>query len=717
MTLAQYPGHLIAFATVAAVTAILVLAYRAPQWRRLGRLKWVLPVLQCVPIAMVVILLWDPARTLTDGHDVANTVLVLFDTSESMSLTDTGGPSRLDDAIAGFERAFQPANEGMPRYVYFGFDGSLHEVSSLDSLPRWGSRTSIMPALDLLRSQSARPAVSGGGRVAGAVVFTDGNAVEQNVKAIPGLDTSELPVLLVGTGADETHGDLAVTALDLAPRVRLDSGAPLRVALEGNLPADAPVTVNVTRDDTPIATRDVTGADIAKGATIDFVMPADTLGVHSVSVRATTTAPEATLANNTRQTTVEVVEEPRLRVLFYTQWANFDIGKLRQVLEREKKVALEFQQDALLTKEDTSRRGPYLIPQADVQFPSNAEALNAFDVVILGPCNPASFATEQVAALYDFVVERGGGFLLIPGQEDFDLSRSREPKLRALLPGELTPASAAQSATLQPTYEGGGLGLSALEKDKSLNDLSPYYAVIKKPAATAGALIGEAPAVLVQRAGRGHVALLNLRHLYRLYREDQEGGALRTLVAGLVTHLGAAAGDASRVQLLAERAGNDSRVVRFTVLVRDEAYQPASGATVLVSAGEAVARMDEAKPGEYRGEILTDGRDTLVARAEAASGGLFLGETTIAIRLPVPPGEMDHVARNRSYLEALAERIHAEYVDLEKLTPEHARAFPAVSTVAEVRDVNSAWRTWTCLIALCAMLTAGWFARRMMGLV
>ena len=411
------------------------------------------------------------------------------------------------------------------------------------------------------------------------------------------------------------------------------------------------------------------------------------------------------------------MEEPRLRVLFYTQWANFDIGKLRQVLEREKKVALEFQQDALLSKEDSTRRGPYLIPQAEVKFPSTAEALNAFDVIILGPCDPASFAAEQVAALYDFVVERGGGLLLIPGQDDFDLARSREPKLRALLPGELTPSTVAQSATLQPTYEGGGLGLSALENDKSLDDLSPYYAVIKKPAATAGALIGESPAVLVQRAGRGHVALLNLRHLYRLYREDQEGGALRTLVAGLVTHLGAAAGDASRVQVLAERAENDSRVVRFTVLVRDEAYQPASGATVLVSAGDAVARMDEAKPGEYHGEILTDGRDTLVARAEAASGGQFLGETTIAVRLPIPQGEMDHVARNRPYLEALADRISAEYVDLEKLSADHARAFPAVSTVAEVRDVDSAWRNWACLLVLCATLTAGWFARRMMGLV
>lgn len=720
MTLLHYPGHLAAIALLLAAIGFFAVAFRTAQWRQLRLAKWVLPVLQFLPVLLLIVLLWDPARALTRAEEKPNTVLVAFDTSESMSVAGNGGANRLDEAIQAFETAFQPGAENRPQYTYYGFDGTLHEAASPRALPRWGLRTSLAPVLDLL-GRSAPPAGSVTGDVVGAVIFTDGQTLEKNAAAVPKGRPDGFQVLVVGVGSDERQADLSVDGLDTPPRVRLDAAAEVTVTVSGSPPADAAIRVEITKDGLPFATRELSGASVASGATLDFRVPADTLGQHTLEARISADLPEITLANNARQSTYDVVEEPKLEVLFYSQWASFDIGKMRQVLDGEKKVHLDFVLDAVLDGPDIGRRGPRRAEAPRQRFPAEAEALYAYDVIVLGPCDPRSFSAAQLENLYGFVAERGGGLLLIPGEDDCDWALSRDPKIKSLLPGACTPGAGVDAqpfSAMAITPEGSALGLSSPGGSAGDDiELSTYYAVAKKPAATAAATIGSEPAIVSQRVGRGNVALLNLRHLYRLYREDQDGGTLRELTSGLVTHLGAAVHEESRIQILAERSTGDPRLVEFTAVVRDALYKPASGATVLLTAAGQVARMDEGRTGEYRAAIHTDGQETLIARAEAARDGIFLGETTIAARLPLPEGEMAHLERNRPFLESVVERLGASYVDLERLGPAEAERFPAVTAVERVRDIQSAWRNWWWLGSLCGLVTAGWFARRMAGLV
>ncbi|MCL4692428.1 MAG: hypothetical protein KJ060_07950 [Candidatus Hydrogenedentes bacterium] len=720
MTLLQYPGHALATLTLIAVIGLFVLAFRTDHWRQLKLVKWVIPALQLIPVVLLVVLLWDPARAIIRSVEQPNTVLVAFDTSESMSVEDMDGFNRLDAAIAAFETTFAPGAEDRPRYLYYGFDGTLHEVASAQSLPRWGYQTSIKPVAELLGRYAPAEDADKQTEAVGAIVFTDGQALEKNVSAIAATDHEGFQILIVGMGSDASHADIVVEGLDAPPRLRLDATGSVAVRVAGTPPDDSVVHLELRIDDLPLATRDLSGAEVAQGATVDFPVPADTLGVHTLEARATSEVIEITKANNARQATFEVVDEPRLRVLFYSQWASFDIGKLRQVLESEKKVSLNFVMDALLDGPDRGR-GPYRIPQPEQSFPADAETLFEYDVVVLGPCNPRDFTSAQLENLYNFVAERGGGLLLIPGQDEFDLAQSREPMLKALMPGTLSPEqgrSAGPAQSMEVTPEGAALGLTTAgaNADDPV-ELQAYYAVTKKPAATTAATLSGMPAIVSHRVGRGNVALLNLRHLYRLYREDEEGGALRSLASGLVTHLGAAVHEESRVQLLAQRASDDPRVVRFTAIVRDALYKPESGATVLLHVNDNVTRMDPANDGEYQASVQTAGEETLVARAEAAEGGVFIGETTVAARLPMPRGEMDRVQRNREFMEAMADQLNADYVDVEKLSPADAERFPAISRVDRVSEIRSAWRNWVWLGALCALLTLGWFVRRLAGMV
>src|SRR5690606_4713712 len=84
-------------------------------------------------------------------------------------------------------------------------------------------------------------------------------------------------------------------------------------------------------------------------------------------------------------------------------------------------------------------------------------------------------------------------------------------------------------------------------------DLQPAYLALTKPAATTIAAMNQEPILCLQRVGRGYTALLNLKGIFRLYRENENGGPLKAMLSGLVTYLGLAPQAESRLELYAER--------------------------------------------------------------------------------------------------------------------------------------------------------------------
>jgi len=106
MIFADYPGHLIAAALFAAAGILLFLAYRTEIVRKAGAWRWALTVLQYLCVAIILLIIWDPSVPTEAESRSRNTVLAIFDTSESMSSTDQEASSRLDKALEIFEKSF-----------------------------------------------------------------------------------------------------------------------------------------------------------------------------------------------------------------------------------------------------------------------------------------------------------------------------------------------------------------------------------------------------------------------------------------------------------------------------------------------------------------------------------------------------------------------------------------------------------------------------------
>ncbi|MEN6334645.1 MAG: vWA domain-containing protein [Phycisphaerales bacterium] len=737
MIFADYPGHLVALGLVLAAAAVVLVAFRAGplQTPQRGRYRWLLMVLHYAAILLVLVILWNPSAWRKKETFGRNTVLAVFDTSESMSTADDGRESRLDKSLARFGECLdRPDGEG-PQYRVYGFDERAYHCGSADLLRRWGARSNLHEAVSLIAECStsdSRGTMQD--EPTGVVVFTDGRADDRDPRRYLPASREDLPVLVVGVGARTSRPDLAVETIASPAAAWVDAAYNMGVIVSAASAPSTPATLELLCDDQIVQTRQIKREEFhsrdsgAAQATAEFTIPAQQLGVHVLTARVKAGQGEINLANNSRSASVEVMQDRPLRVLLYTQWANFDIGKIRQALARDKHIRLDLGFDVIKNKPlaDRASHATGYVTLADLRT-----GLDEYDVIISGSSH-IGFERDDLS---DFFAKRGGGLIVLPGETVRTLVSDSQgrglPTLPVLFSQQdqivsSTTATAGPARVWPPQSDAIKLSFEAevahLFDPTVLADpqwrVSAYYRVAAtKPAATTLATAGDTPIVSVHRVGRGRVCLLNVSKLFTLYREDRQGGALSELMCGLVAYLGRTPSQGASVELFAERTAEDPRRVEFNAYVMDKSFQPAPGANVLLTAGEQTVSMEPTGRGYYRATLDWGPTQSVVATAQAELNGSFLGERILATNLPPVRDEMSCVDLDEPFLRTLAERIHARYVHIDNLKKDAADLFVVRRQVGTTETVSSVWPRWPLLIILCVLLSAGWFIRRAIGLV
>jgi len=682
-------------------------------------------------------------------------VLALFDTSESMSVVEDGRTTRLDKALDIFEEKFHPLDQDGPDYKIFGFDRGAYHSGSSDFLRRWGSQTNMHSILEMMRkydiadeAHSTENAQTDNlqtpdnidenqtvkkSKVTGAVIFTDGQADDKNIHTYLPLRSEDFQLLLIGIGSRAPQSDIAIKSISTPSRIAIDTACKVQVVVTAKNLQNQPVIIELLKDDYVIDSKQLPTDTFVqkrrrssssfldtKDVTIDFAVGAERLGSYTLSARAKAIEQEVNLANNIRSTMVEVVEETRLKVLFYSQQANFNIGKIRQALARDNKIQLDLALDVVRApalSEEAHKRSAY------VKLPDDRDGFNKYDIIILGSCNLDSLTGTQLDSLYSFVVDRGGGLILLPGKDESGPAAWMNRKAKALVPVILDADEATMkqysSGKIELTLEGIDSKIISPEVLKEYDEpTSAYYQIVNtKPAATTLALVEDTPIISVHRVGRGRVCLLNASKLFLWYREDLQGGLLYKLMAGLTAYVGRITNLEAGVRLFAERPTDQTNKVKFNAYVCDKSFVPVTGANVLLSIAEEVSSMNELGGGYYVTEIEDTKDRTIVATAQAEINGIFLGEKTIAVNLPPVQTEMANVELDEKFLRTLAERLNAEYLYADDIDENVTQTFEAQTRTYSSRRMTSIWPNWLLLLVLCTLLSVNWFLRRAIGLV
>ncbi|MCF7972732.1 MAG: hypothetical protein K9N55_02840 [Phycisphaerae bacterium] len=702
------------------MTILWVWSFRSKALDSLPVFRWVLGVLNLASILALIVLAWNPSRVHLTEYKAQNTLLVCFDTSESMSVADPL-QTRLDHALTVFDQHFVNTPSDRPRCRWASFDSRFRTLARGDLGQQWGSRSDLEVALARLSDRVQADREGDQGRepsLSGVVIFTDGQVDNKQVTSYAKLPSQDCPVMIVACGHDTPLKDVCVRSVTAPIAVRADQRydivAQVTAQQLDRQPIEVELWINEVLTDrtTLVALQDNEPQDVS------FSAYALTPGIDEVTVRAAAVYGESNVSNNVRTRLVDIQADTGLRVLLYTQVASFDIGRIRQCLSRDLRVQLEFAFDAImdpnLLKEQTD--------QADQprHFPDTAVELNQYDLIVLGPCRFDQFSAKQIAELYDFVTKRGGSVVFLPGREPFALDQCDIEKIRTLIPVTFDETAAPKSTRgLRLTPEGRDQQYSESvcdDKPRGQDIDAAYGSAKKKPAAFTALTCGENPLVCTQRLGRGKTAIINSRNLYQLYREDQTDGPLFNLLRDIVTDVGEQPSRQSHIEVFVRR-GSDKTDLIFEASVTDQDFAAAHEATVLLEFNDRITRMTEAWPGTYMVTIPEFQGTSVFARVRVEHRDVYLGEKMIAAELDAVRHEMDDTRCDKAFLRTLCEYVGARYMDANQIEAHSFDQFEPYHMAHQAPELQSIWPRWGVFVFLCMMLFLQWFLRRAKGLV
>lgn len=722
MSFVNFPGYIQALVLVTVSLALLRMAFarvRLPQRRHR---RW-LPLaagFHGLGTLLVLVILWNPSCRKMDESIIRNQVLAVFDTSQSMSVADRGQATRLDRALQVFAETCDP--ETGPLYQVLGFDEITYRCASPAQLERWGTDTQAQPVYKLLK-QHLKPEGADDATdhpVVGVILFTDGQWQGKSLPQTPITVPEELEFLCIGVGTQAPLADVGIDSLQVPAAVPVNTLYQAQVVVS-TCAWGTPVTVELLQDNEIVGTQSLPAMDPSVSRmshTLSFTLPAHIPGQGSLLARIRPADHELNQANNQYAAVVDVVgQEQRYSVLYYAQGAGFSLGKIRQALARDKKVELDVRFDFVTQPRPGQTAGP-----GGASFPLQRQQFFAYDLILLGPCDFDGFAPEQQQALYDFVALRGGGLIILTESGPLAFDTWANPQARVLLPvtdmavvddaygftrGLLEPDPGAVEAQIFQTGD-----FAAQDLPLSLT----RHALRVKPGATVLARIGQSPALVCQRVGRGRVCLLNMTQLHRLWQADKEDNALGKLLSAVTAHAGRHAAGQAQLELYAQRT-DDGRALVFNARVTDEQFRPLGQANVLLTLGKRTVALHPIGEGVYSGQMPDMKQDSLLATLQAESQGRFLGERRVAVNLAPVPTEMTNVQLDEVFLRQLARKYEGQYLHVDKVPSDLGRRFSREQRSRETLAVIAWWPSWFLFILLCLLLSTSWFIRRSAGLL
>jgi hypothetical protein len=722
MIFADYPGHPIAVVLLGLWVLLMLLAYRGVKGQNIKTWRWILGSLQYLSIVILFVILWNPSRIEKEQATVRNTVLVFFDTSKSMSVADCDRKTRLEKAVDIFKNNFTTNAPDLPEYRIYGFDTNVYYCGSPDSLHRWGNETKLHKVLNCVNQfdkSFAPDEFKDRGRIAGAIILTDGQAEEKEMGSYTGIISPEMKTLWIGLGTPELRSDIAVTKISAPVKAPIQTSYSVRIYLSGKRLGEQPVKLELYQDDSLVGVKELSCSSISQDTPVDFLVGADTLGSHCLTAKVNGLENESNSGNNMQHALIDVVEPDKLKVLLYSQVANFDIGKVRQALERDEKVQLSFGLDALVATTDSRVSKDFA---GQIHLPKTRDQFFAYDVIILGPCVWDQLEPAQIEGLYSFVVDRGGGLILLPGRDIYNLASIQNEKIKTLLPIEFGPGSSPSNISENPIQ----LTTQGIESNiLTIDDLQKYpmqasvfyTQTIAKPAAGTLLTCGTDPLVCTHRVGQGFVVFINSYGLFEWYRADIQGGLLQRLMSGLTSYTGRVNRLDAGIKLFAKRASENPTKIIFEALVYDRQFLPVNGATVLLTLDNRKICMTPTDKNRYRAELENLSKQNFLVHAESQLNNNFLGEKKQVFNLPPCRSEMDQVELDITFLTSLAEKTTGKYLDADRVDQNTSKEFQATSRVGKFSRMISVWPRWPLFLTLCLLLSVNWFIKRRLGLI
>ncbi|MYE12691.1 MAG: hypothetical protein F4X99_13770 [Gammaproteobacteria bacterium] len=534
---------------------------------------------QAATLGVILALLAEPTLVVRQLKSGANTVAVLIDDSESMSLDAGGGKSRLALARRLAAGDIVPGVGERSSVALFRFAEGARRIESLDALSADGNRTRLVTSLtEAVTTFNAEA-------LAAVIVLTDGAANADAGDDLGALLAAGVPVHTVGIGPEANTGDVELSAVELPRTVPPGSEVTARLTLRHATAGD--VRVRVRDGEAVLAARTVALRADGAVTSVDIAIPSGRPGLRELSFEIEPPPGDPLSRNDVRRRLLDVAER-RHRVLHLEGEPRWEYKFLRRAVAEDD--VMDIVSWLRTTPRKTYRQGVAGAEELAEGFPDELSKLYAYDVVVLGSLPAAALDDAQHAWLESFVGKRGGGLLALAGRDALADGGWDVAPLAKALPVTLKrgekPTYRFVEGTAHPAVEGHASPVAALGAGESdgwagLPRLADYQALgPPKPGATVLLeWVGEdtvAPLLIEQPYGFGRTAVLasatTWRWRMRTPPDDPRHGLFWRQ---LLRHLAQAAQQRDRVTV---EGGPDALAVRLAL--RDQRYEPVAEADV-----------------------------------------------------------------------------------------------------------------------------------------
>ena len=690
----------------------------------------VLWLLQSATVAVLLLLLWEPAISITALRPQQNIVAVIVDDSKSMSIRDSGG-SREQSAVELLNTKLLPELRKQYQVRLYRLDSSLKRLPDLQQVRANGTATQIGAGLRELADEA-------GTLPLGAVILLSDGA--DNTGGIGGDTMAELrrrrlPVNTIGFGRETLSHDVEIDALELPNSALVNSRLRATVRIRQNGFSGKRATIAVNSGGTVAATREITLADEGQQLeTIEF--DAGKSGVKNIEVKIQPLPGEENAANN-RVTRVLAVDGKKRRILYVEGEPRWEYKFLRRAVEDD--PAVEVVSMLRTTQNKIYRQGISNPNELVDGFPSKPEDLFAYQGLILGSVESGFFTRTQQTAIQEFVDRRGGGLLFLGGRSSLSDGDYNVAPFSELLPVKLPQRKNTFHRDLVPaelTDAGGKSLVCRIENDPEKSEdhwnVLPYLADYQDPGtAKPGALVlaqvnvngKRIPLLITENYGRGRTAVFATGGSWR-WRMQQPVADISQETFWRQLLRWTAGGTPSRVVASpSETELSDNGKVEMRAEVRDQNYLPTSGADVQArivkpdgSTETAALRPQPLSPGIYSANWTAPQNGSYVAEINAKNGSAVLGSDVTTFRREDGAAENFHREQNKDLLQKLADQTGGHYYSVQdaKKLPREISFSEAGITARENKDL---WNMPAVFFLLLAIRSTEWLLRRRWGVV
>jgi uncharacterized membrane protein len=701
---------------------------------------WLIWGLQSALVAIVLLLLWQPAMTVSELSSRQNIIAVVVDDSRSMGIADSNGKTReaaalaalSDSVLAGLQKRFQTRVYRLGRELT-RVDGT-QEISPVepathigDALKQLATETADLPVggILLLSDGSQNTAGTGGSGI--------------SLDAVQALRNRRLPVQTVGFGQEEHTHDVEIEDVSVAASATANARIVATISLTQQGYTGQKAKLAVRDREKSLAEREITLQADGRVQTEPLFFPIGAAGAKSLTFSVEPLPGEENLANNAVTRPI-LVKDAKRRILYVEGEPRWEYKFIRRAEEDDPTVQLV---SMLRTSENKIYRQGIRDPSELADgFPARPEDLFSYAGIIIGSVDANYFTPLQQQLLREYVDHRGGGILFLGGRYSLSDGGWGASSLNDLLPTFLPTGNHnfhRNAATVELTPEGLDSPITQILDDpeknaqrwKKLTYLADYEdAGAPKPGATVLADLKagrrKLPLLITESYGHGRTAIMATGGTWRWQMSEALGDPSHDLFWQQLLRWLIAESPGPVVASMPERLFMDEGLARLTAQVRDRQFLQAANAhvTAHILGPEGMNALvdltpSEETPGLYQTEWTAEKSGTYVAEVIAESAGTQpqeLGRDVVTFQREDGVAENFHTEQNRHLLEQLASETGGRYwksSDLENLPRDISYSEAGIS----VRSTKEVWDMPIVFVLLLGLPIGEWLLRRKWGVI